>query len=60
MTSFADLFLRLGHNVHAEGEEGLTRHLTKTGTLEQGATSMLERNDTRTDYMDGKADVSPV
>jgi len=49
-----------GHNVHAEGEEGLTRHLTKTGTLEQGATSMLERNDTRTNYMDGKADVSPV
>jgi hypothetical protein len=25
-----------GHNVHEDGEEGLVRHLTKVGTLEEG------------------------
>jgi len=32
-----------GHNVHEEGEEGLTRHLTKTGTLEEGMTNNIIR-----------------
>jgi len=33
-----------GHNVHKEGEEGLTNHLTKTGTLEQGVANTLNGN----------------
>jgi len=33
-----------GHNVHEEGEEGLTRHLTKTGTLEEGMAGNIARN----------------
>ncbi|KAG0651579.1 hypothetical protein D0Z07_1872 [Hyphodiscus hymeniophilus] len=49
-----------GHNVHEDGEEGLTRHLTKVGTIEQGAASMLHRNDTSTEYTNGKTETSPV
>lgn len=36
-----------GHNSHEGGEEGLTRHLTKTRTLEEGMTSNLTRNNYR-------------
>ena len=32
-----------GHNKHEEGEQGLRRHLTKTGTLEEGIASGVER-----------------
>jgi hypothetical protein len=35
-----------GHRKHEEGEEGLSRHLTKTGTLEEGiAGNMVRRNE---------------
>jgi len=30
-----------GHNVHEDGEDGLRLHLTKTGTIEQGASNTL-------------------
>jgi hypothetical protein len=49
--------------VHAEGEEGLTRHLTKTGTLEQGAVNSIGRGAfTESDgsYDGRKQEVSPV
>ena len=50
-----------GHNVHAEGEEGLTRHLTKTGTLEEGMTSNIVRGQSSEEaYINGKQEVSPV
>ncbi|KAE9380201.1 aquaporin-like protein [Stipitochalara longipes BDJ] len=50
-----------GHNVHEDGEEGLTRHLTKTGTLEEGMTSNIARgNDYNGTYQNGKAGESPV
>jgi hypothetical protein len=49
-----------GHNVHEDGEDGLTRHLTKTGTLEQGATNMLRGQESGTEYTNGKSEVSPV
>ncbi|EPE25617.1 Aquaporin-like protein [Glarea lozoyensis ATCC 20868] len=32
-----------GANVHEEGEDGLTRHLTKTGTIEQGVSNSAGR-----------------
>lgn len=35
---------QMNKQVHENGQEGLTRHLTKTGTLEQGATNMLKDN----------------
>ena len=35
-----------GHAVHEEGEDGLQRHITKTGVLEQGTSEMLRRNTT--------------
>ncbi|TVY81483.1 Aquaporin-3 [Lachnellula suecica] len=38
-----------GHNVHQDGEEGLQRHLTKTGTLEEGIASNMQR---RADFSD--------
>ena len=31
-----------GHAVHEEGELGLSRHITKTGMLEDGMTSVLK------------------
>lgn len=43
-----------GHNIHEDGEEGLTRHLTKVGTLDAGA-SHASGND----YANGK-NISPV
>lgn len=46
-----------GHNIHEEGEEGLARHLTKVGTLEQGTTNVLKGNSN--DYTNG-TDSSPV
>ena len=50
-----------GHNVHEDGEEGLTRHLTKTGTLEEGITSNIARRDDYAGaYQNGKAEASPV
>lgn len=49
-----------GHNVHEEGEEGLTRHLTKTGTMEHGTTNMLRGNSSNDTYGNSKAEVSPV
>jgi hypothetical protein len=30
-----------GHNVHEDGEEGLSRHLTRVGTLNQRASNFL-------------------
>jgi hypothetical protein len=51
-----------GHNVHQDGEEGLTRHLTKTGTLEEGITSNMQRRGDFSDesYENRQKDVSPV
>ncbi|TVY58030.1 Aquaporin-3 [Lachnellula cervina] len=51
-----------GHNVHAEGENGLTRHLTKTGTLETGIASNIQRRDDYSDesYANRQKDSSPV
>jgi hypothetical protein len=45
-----------GHNIHKDGEEGLTRHLTKVGTLEQGVTNTTTNG---SEYANGK-NVSPV
>ncbi|TVY22796.1 Aquaporin-3 [Lachnellula hyalina] len=51
-----------GHNVHEEGEEGLSRHLTKTGTLETGIASNIQRRDDYSDesYANRQKDRSPV
>lgn len=38
-----------GHNTHVDGDEGLLRHLTKTGTIEQGASTTL-RGQNADDY----------
>lgn len=35
-----------GHAVHAEGEEGLHRHITKTRVLEAGMTNALGKGNT--------------
>jgi len=32
-----------GNAVHAEGEEGLSRHLSKTGIVENGTTNLLKK-----------------
>jgi hypothetical protein len=55
-TGVYELFLRdsfvsiaKGHVSHKDGEDGLVRHLTKTGTIEQGAASTL-RNPNGNDY----------
>lgn len=57
-----------GHAVHTDGEEGLVRHLTKTGTLESGQMEEgmggnivrgSNMNGTR-DYFNGKEQGSPV
>ena len=47
-----------GHAMHEGGEEGLHRHLTSTGIVENGTTSMLSNhhNGTDVDYMNGKRD----
>lgn len=34
-----------GHAVHADGEEGLSRHLSKTGIMENGTTQLLKNGD---------------
>jgi len=39
-----------GHTTHEDGDEGLVRHLTKTGTMEQGVS-----NTTRGQYGDDYA-----
>ena len=46
-----------GHNIHKDGEEGLARHLTKVGTMEQGVSNITSSQSN--DYADGK-DISPV
>lgn len=48
-----------GHNIHAEGEEGLMRHLTKVGTLEQGVSNTILGDSNGDSFGNGK-DVSPV
>jgi hypothetical protein len=48
-----------GHNIHAEGEEGLVRHLTKVGTLEQGVSNTILGESNGASFGNGK-DVSPV
>ena len=30
-----------GHNTHEDGEDGLMRHLSRTGTIEQGVSNTL-------------------
>jgi len=48
-----------GHTVHEEGEDGLRLHLTKTGTIDQGAVNTVN-NQTNGQYAyDGKGE-SPV
>jgi hypothetical protein len=52
-----------GHNVHEDGEEGLARHLTKTGTLEEGITSNMAKNNYTNgnhNNQNGGKDDSPV
>jgi hypothetical protein len=49
-----------GHNVHEQGEEGLTHHLTKTGTIEQGAANILRQERSNGEYINGKEQDSPV
>jgi hypothetical protein len=52
-TAYYELLLRdsfviiaKGHGTHAEGDEGLVRHLTKVGTIEQGyAGSAVQRDE---------------
>lgn len=46
-----------GHMVHEDGEEGLARHLTKTGTLQTGNTRDQSSDDA---YANGKKELSPV
>lgn len=46
-----------GHMVHEDGEEGLARHLTKTGTLDVGIPREQSSDDA---YTNGKKDLSPV
>lgn len=47
-----------GHNVHEDGDEGLARHLTKTGTLDSG--SITGNVMSREEFQNGKAEQSPV
>ena len=35
-----------GHAVHEDGEEGLQRHISKTGVIETGAANMLRKRET--------------
>jgi len=49
-----------GHATHEDGEEGLARHLTKTGTLEQGINSMLRGHSSEDTYDNGRKEQSPV
>lgn len=49
-----------GHNVHEEGEEGLTRHLTKTGTLEEGMASNIVRGGQMNGSSEAWSKESPV
>lgn len=48
-----------GHATHEDGEEGLHRHLTRVGVVENGATSVLrgQQNATGVDYANGKGDI---
>jgi len=49
--------------MHEDGEEGLARHLTKTGTLEEGIAGNTVRKENMNgtgNYQNGKVDVSPV
>jgi len=49
-----------GHATHEDGEEGLARHLTKTGTLEQGTNSMLRGHSSDDTYGNSRKELSPV
>jgi hypothetical protein len=45
-----------GHNVHEDNHEGLTRHLTKTGTMKERIMSNIaRRDDCNGAYQNGKA-----
>ncbi|KAI9876644.1 MAG: hypothetical protein M1830_006044, partial [Pleopsidium flavum] len=47
-----------GHAQHEHGEEGLQRHLTNTGVMETGSTSMIPGNQSGSDdYAIGKREV---
>ena len=68
-TTYYELLLRdsiqviaKGHGEHAEGEDGLVRHLTKVGTIEQGsAGSLVQGDDYRSEnYGNGKRETSAV
>jgi len=50
-----------GHNVHEDGDDGLTRHLTKTGTLDEGITATMTRRSDYAEYVnDHQKHHSPV
>jgi hypothetical protein len=68
-TTYYELVLRdsiqviaKGHGQHEEGEEGLVRHLTRVGTIEQGPEGNLVRGDAYRgeNYSNGKAETSAV
>ena len=42
-----------GHAVHEEGEEGLHRHITRTGVLEGGTTNILKQPSNKGDVESG-------
>jgi len=47
-----------GHGAHEEGHEGLARHLTKVGTIEQGFSNTLRKNEPHAmNGMNGKDEV---
>jgi len=52
--------IALGHGSHEDGEEGLMRHLTRTGTIEEGITSNTVRRqgyNTSDEYANSKREV---
>lgn len=50
-----------GHGEHEEGQDGLVRHLTKTGTLEHGITDTVGgAGDRWSESNNGKKDELPV
>lgn len=63
---FKDSFANIaeGHNVHEDGEEGLTRHLTRTGTLEGRPAGSAARKrytgSSESSNENGRKETSPV
>ncbi|RDW72107.1 putative channel protein [Coleophoma crateriformis] len=50
-----------GHGEHEDGQNGLVRHLTKTGTLEQGMTNTIGgAGDTWSESNNGRKEALPV